>query len=72
MSICDCGDFCIDARQGCDRCRELDGKNLGEASIIAALRELGIASPKEIHEYSGICQEHVYRILKRLRERGRV
>jgi DNA-binding IclR family transcriptional regulator len=71
-NTCDCGAPCVDSTQGCDRCRVLDGTNYGEAAVIASLREMGTASPTEISTYCGLVREHVYRVLKRLREHGRI
>jgi hypothetical protein len=69
--FCDCGESC--QRDGsCDRCRFLDGANTGEADVIAALRLMGKASPCELNELCVLSPFSVNRILRRLRETGRV
>lgn len=72
IAVCDCGAPCKDARQGCDRCRFLDGNKTGDAMVIAALRLVGKAAPCEIAAIAGMNPTSVGRILKRLRAQGRV
>lgn len=69
---CDCGFPCDDGRNGCDRCRYLDGRNTGEAQVIAALRLIGKAAPCELVELTGLKARSVGQILRRLKQKKRV
>ena len=72
LGACDCGEP-ADGRDGaCGRCRFLDGRSTGEADVIAALRLLGKASPKDLEGLVAMSERNVFMVLKKLVAVGRV
>jgi hypothetical protein len=70
---CDCGRPKFPGNEACKRCTDLDGRDVCEASIIAAMRSAGgWVSARELADHIGRHYGTTYRIMDDLVERGRM
>lgn len=73
MATCECGRAKSRGAECCAECRFLDGGGIGEAGLIATLRLLGgRGTSYEIADARGCSQRTVLRMIRRLRDQGRV